>query len=309
MLEIGILGPLVVRRDGRTITPTARKPRTVLAMLAMRAGEPVPVKELVDELWGGSVPTSAKSTVQTYIMQLRRVISAVAGRLPHSGDKSVTQELKTVPGGYLLNVGTDETDVRKFDRLSREAHRSRENGDFPVASQKFGGALSCWRGPALADVDAGPHLKVDIKRLEEAKLNVLDCRIEADLRLGRYHELLGELAGLVERYPAHEGLVAHLMLALHRSGRRCDALAAYARLHTTLSEQYGLEPSPQLRRLQRSILVSDRGSSEPVESWHAVTSHAHASSGSHGPGRTVRIPAELGSLSWHTHTNSGTGTV
>jgi DNA-binding SARP family transcriptional activator len=276
----------------------------------MHAGEPVPVDALVDELWGNASPSSAKTTVQTYIMQLRRIIAAVIAPFTQCAGKSAAKELETVPGGYLLNTGSDEIDVHQFERLTWEGHRSRELGDFQAASRQFGEALACWRGPALADIQAGAHLKVDIRRLEEAKLNVLDCRIEADLRLGRHHELLGGLSALVEHHPSHEGLVAHLMLALYRSGRRGDALASYRRLHDTLSQEYGLEPSPQLRRLQRSMLVSERGSSEPLDSWHAVASRGHSSPGTRrGPGRTMQIPAEVGSLSWQAHTSPDTATT
>jgi SARP family transcriptional regulator, regulator of embCAB operon len=119
-------------------------------------------------------------------------------------------------------------------------------------------ALAIWRGRALVDVQTGPLLEVESHRLEEARLDVLDRRIDADLRLGRHHELLGELAGLVGRYRTHEGLHAHLMLALYRSGRRGEAIDVYRRMRTGLVNELGLEPSPSLRRLQHAILMSDR---------------------------------------------------
>jgi SARP family transcriptional regulator, regulator of embCAB operon len=100
-------------------------------------------------------------------------------------------------------------------------------------------------------------LEVEAHRLEEARLNVLDRRIDADLRLGRHHELLGELAGLVGRYRTHEGMHAHFMLALYRSGRRGEAIEVYRRMRTGLVNELGLEPSPSLRRLQHAILMSD----------------------------------------------------
>jgi DNA-binding SARP family transcriptional activator len=116
---------------------------------------------------------------------------------------------------------------------------------------------------------------VDVQRLEEARLNALDCRIDADLRLGRHHELLGELSALVSQYRTHEGLCAHLMLALYRSGRRGAAVNAYGRLHSCLSSELGLEPSAQLQRLQRTMLTAGRDSADLDASWHEATEGRH----------------------------------
>lgn len=88
------------------------------------------------------------------------------------------------------------------------------------------------------------------------RLCALDQRVEADLRLGRHRELLAELTVLVNRYPTHESLCGQYMLALYRSGRRGEALDAYQRLRATLVRTLGLEPSPALAKLQRSILMS-----------------------------------------------------
>ena len=257
-MDVDVLGPLVARESGTSVVPTAAKPRTVLAMLTVHADQVVPMASLFEELWGSDIPRSANTTVQTYILHLRNLIGAALDRSPAGVPKDAKRVLVTYPGGYLLDTMGGRVDVHEFDRLAALGHRARETGDFEAASRDFSDALAVWRGRALVDVRTGPLLAVEAHRLEEARLNVLDRRIDADLRLGRHHELLGELAGLVGRHRTHEGLHAHLMLALYRSGRRGEAIDVYRRMRTGLVNELGLEPSPSLRRLQHAILVSDR---------------------------------------------------
>jgi DNA-binding SARP family transcriptional activator len=308
-LDIKILGSLAVYCANTLVTPTARKPRTVLAMLAVHANEPVPIDAVIVELWRDRVPSSAKTTVQTYVMKLRKMIDDALCSQHDGSRREAKHELVTVPGGYVLHALPESVDLWQFDRLAASAHKAREAGDFTTAARQFGEALSCWRGRALFDVAVGPHLQAAITRLEEARLNVLDCRIDADLRLGRHHALLGELAALVERYPSHEGLAGHLMLALYRSGRRCDALNAYRRLQTCLADTHGLEPSPPLRRLQHAMLVSDHGSTEATESWHAVTTNGRPRGSRTGRPTTAtgRISADIASISWQANSMAELG--
>jgi DNA-binding SARP family transcriptional activator len=256
-VDIDILGPLAAREGGGSVAPTAAKPRKVLAMLAVHADQVVPMASLFEELWGEDIPRSANTTVQTYILHLRNLIGAALAQSTVSDLRDAKRVLVTYPGGYLLDTMGGRVDVREFDRLAAVGHRARELGDFETASKSFTEALAIWRGRALVDVQTGSLLEVEAHRLEEARLNVLDRRIDADLRLGRHHELLGELAGLVGRYRTHEGMHAHLMLALYRSGRRGEAIDVYRRLRTCLVNELGLEPSPSLRRLQHAILMSD----------------------------------------------------
>ncbi len=257
-MDIDVLGPLVARQGGTSVVPTAAKPRKVLAMLTVHADQVVPMASLFEELWGEDIPRSANTTVQTYILHLRNLISAALQVSPVDGSVDPKRVLVTYPGGYLLDTMGGQVDVREFDRLAALGHRAREMGDYEAASRSFTEALAIWRGRVLVDVQTGALLEVEVHRLEEARLNVLDRRIDADLRLGRHHELLGELAGLVGRYRTHEGLHAHLMLALYRSGRRGEAIDVYRRMRTGLVNELGLEPSPSLRRLQHAILMSDR---------------------------------------------------
>ncbi|MFF0885118.1 BTAD domain-containing putative transcriptional regulator [Streptomyces sp. NPDC003456] len=256
-MDIAVLGALDVRENGVSVTPTAPKPRQVLALLALHADQMVPVATLTEELWGQKPPRSARTTLQTYVLQLRELISAAIERDPQDAPARTAKDvLVTSPGGYLLNTSHGASDVREFERLAGTGYRAMDAGDFAGAARQLRDALSLWTGSALADVHTGAQLDMETRRLEETRLCALDQRIEADLRLGRHRELLGELTVLVSRYRTHETLHGQFMLALHRSGRRSEALDVYQRLRTALVRELGLEPSAGLRRMQRSILVS-----------------------------------------------------
>ncbi|MET9887090.1 AfsR/SARP family transcriptional regulator [Streptomyces sp. NPDC006430] len=268
-MDIEVLGTLAVREHGRSITPTAPKPRQVLALLALHADQVVPVSALIEELWAGTPPRSARTTLQTYVLQLRALIATALeqgadgeGNEGGAGRRTAKDVLVTLPGGYLLNSGGGTSDVREFDRLAGMGYRAMDAGDFPGAARLLREALSLWSGPAFADVQGGIQLDMETRRLEETRLCALDQRIEADLRIGRHRELLAELTVLASRYRTHENLHGQFMLALHRSGRRGEALDVYQRLRGTLVRELGLEPSASLRRLQRSILMA--GPDSPV---------------------------------------------
>ncbi|WP_089102520.1 AfsR/SARP family transcriptional regulator [Streptomyces hyaluromycini] len=255
-MDIGLLGALNVRENGASIAPTAPKPRQVLALLALRADQLVSVPTLIEELWAGTPPRSARTTLQTYVLQLRELIAtALGGPDPEDAAAGSAKDvLVTLPGGYLLAAGGGSSDVREFDRLREQGGRAMDDGNFADASSTLRRALDLWNGPPFADVPTGDHLGMEARRLEESRLCALDQRIEADLRLGRHRELLAELTVLTSRYHSHENLHAQFMLALYRSGRRGEALLVYQRLRTLLVRDQGMEPSARLRRLQQSIL-------------------------------------------------------
>ncbi|MEV6175024.1 AfsR/SARP family transcriptional regulator [Streptomyces sp. NPDC051954] len=256
-MDIAVLGALDVRENGISVTPTAPKPRQVLALLALHADQVVPVATLIEELWGERPPRSSRTTLQTYVLQLRELISAAVERDPEGAPSRTAKDvLVTLPGGYLLNTSGGASDVREFERLAGTGYRAMDAGDFSGAARQLRDALALWTGSALADVQTGVQLEMETRRLEETRLCALDQRIEADLRLGRHRELLGELTVLVSRYRTHENLHGQFMLALHRSGRRSEALDVYQRLRTALVRELGLEPSAGLRRMQRSILMA-----------------------------------------------------
>jgi DNA-binding SARP family transcriptional activator len=253
-MEIRVLGPLSVRSGSAPATPTAPKPRSVLALLLLQANQPVPVPDLIQELWGDQPPASAMTTLQTYILQLRRRFSDALAIPPATVASTV---LVTVPSGYQFRSGSDDFDLPRYQRLATEGRRELATGNDALAADLLLQAQALWRGPALADVPAGPLLRPQVKRLQESRLTTLEQGIEARLRLGRHQEVVSDLAGLTAQYRLHENLHALFMVALHRSGRRQEALRVFQQLRTTMIEDLGLEPSKQLHLLQQAVLADD----------------------------------------------------
>ncbi len=231
-MEFRLLGPLEVRGDdGMRIALGGKRPRSLLALLLLHPNEAVSTDRLIDGIWGESPPASALGALQVHVHALRKVLGA---------DRIVTR-----PPGYLVRVGQGELDVERFELLvpSGEPDALRE-------------ALALWRGPALADLAYEGFARAEATRLDESRLSVLEARIAADLDAGRHTDLVGELEALVAVHPHRERLQAQRMLALYRSGRHADALAAYRDARAALDE-LGLEPSPELRTLERRILEHD----------------------------------------------------
>ena len=253
-MRIQVLGPLSAEVNGGSIVPTAGKPRQVLSLLALYPGRVMPVPTLMEEIWGTEPPQSALTTLQTYILQLRRRLGTAMGPGAPGAAKEV---LATRHGGYLLQIPDDSVDVHDYERLTREGQAAFESGESQIAADRFRAALDLWRGPALVDVRVGPILDIEVMRLEESRLVTVERRIDVDLRLGRHTELLAELAELMARHPQHEGLHSQAMVALYRSGRQAKALDVYRRLRGRLIEDLGVEPSPQLQRLHQAMLMVD----------------------------------------------------
>ncbi|HZG36976.1 MAG TPA: BTAD domain-containing putative transcriptional regulator [Gaiellaceae bacterium] len=239
-----LLGPLEVRSSAGPVELRAAKPRALLTMLLLRANEVVDADALVDGLWGDRPPATARKLIQVYVSQLRRAL----------GDGA---RLVTRPPGYAVEVEDDELDVARFEQLLAEGREALAHGRAARARRSLGEALRLWRGPALADFVYEDFARADVERLEELRLVALEERLEADLELGRYEEIVGELRALVERSPSRERLWRQLMLALYRSGRQSEALQCFAAARGALREQLGLDPGPQLRELQAAILRHD----------------------------------------------------
>ncbi|MET9736508.1 AfsR/SARP family transcriptional regulator [Streptomyces sp. NPDC006458] len=290
-MRIEVLGVLDVRENEVSITPTAPKPRQVLALLALHADQVVPVSALIDELWAGQPPRSARTTLQTYVLQLRDLITVALEKEtpgePGGAVRTAKDVLVTSPGGYMLVSSGGTSDVKEFDRLAGMGYRAMDAGDFKDAARLLRDALALWTGSAFADVQTGAQLEMEAQRLEESRLCALDQRIEADLRLGRHRELLAELTVLTRRYRTHENLHAQFMLALHRSGRRGEALDVYHRLRSTLVRDLGLEPSARLRRLQQSILVA--APETPLVPEHQLPAGGSLSAERPGRGRPLHV--------------------
>ncbi|WP_221350418.1 AfsR/SARP family transcriptional regulator [Streptomyces beigongshangae] len=253
-MEIKVLGPLTAQEHGISVVPSAAKPRQILAVLAFQAGRIVTVSTLMEEIWGEAIPRSAATTLQTYILQLRRMIT---GALSDNATRGAKDILVTQHGGYLLDLPPGHVDVQEYEQCASAGRAAFDAHDDRAASHLLGAALDMWRGPALVDVRVGRVLELDVLRIDQDRLAVLERRLTADLRLARHSELVPELTVLTARYPMHENFCALLMLASYRSGNAWRALQAFQQLRSTLIEELGLEPSPRLQRLHQSILTGD----------------------------------------------------
>jgi SARP family transcriptional regulator, regulator of embCAB operon len=246
--EIRLLGTPDILHRGVSITPSARKPRQVLGLLALRAGKPVNASLLLEEIWGDEPPRSATTTLQTYILQIRRLIARAAG--------NPKDLLQSCDGGYML---TDDCwlDTAEFDQLSLRGAAAWADGDARTASALLTRALALWRGPALSGIPIGRVLEPELIWLEEARLRAIEQRIEADLRLGKYLSLVPELHRLVLLYPMNENLAGQLMRAHASCGQVNRALDVFRRLRQEMISELGIEPSDRLQRLQRAVLTGD----------------------------------------------------
>ncbi|WP_290059293.1 AfsR/SARP family transcriptional regulator, partial [Amycolatopsis solani] len=241
-MEFRVLGAVEATADGAPVDLGSRKQRLVLAVLLLDAGRPVSRDRLVDLLWPADPPASARGTVQALVSRIRAVFRAAGG-----------PELVTEGHGYVLRAAPDAVDAHRFTAL---VHRARAAGD-ETAVALLGEALALWRGDALAgaaDPDVAERL---LAGLNEARWSALEDRIDAQLRLGQGRAVLAELTELVAAHPLRQRFVGQLMLALHREGRTDAALAAFRGLRTRLAAELGLDPAPELTRLEAAILAGD----------------------------------------------------
>ncbi|TCO58050.1 AfsR/SARP family transcriptional regulator [Actinocrispum wychmicini] len=241
VVRFGVLGPVQAVVDGEPVPLGGPGVRGVLAMLLLRPNEVVPVEDILDGLWGDDPPLTARTIVQNYVSRLRRQLRLV--------DPTGSVWIDTRLPGYQLIVDEELIDVTQATiLLARSRH------EHPVRrAEMLRASLDLWRGPVLADVSP----RISAPQLEALRLAVLEARIEADLELGRHAELVGELSTFAEAYPFRERMIAHLVLALYRTGRRADALEAYQRFARRAADDLGIDPGPGLRDLHERVLNDD----------------------------------------------------
>jgi DNA-binding SARP family transcriptional activator len=244
-MQFRILGSVEVDVNGRTLDLGGLRERALLARLLLSANRVVSAAQLADDLWSDDPPPHGLATLRVYVSRLRRVLGPQAGIL-------VTQA-----PGYRLNVDDDQLDALRFERLVRAGNESMAAGRPDDAAAALREALDLWRGPALSDLADVPFARADADRLEEARLTALEHRVQADLACGRHASLVAELDSLASRHRLRERFTAQRMLALYRCGRQAETLNAYADLRARLAEELGIDPSPELRRLQERILRQD----------------------------------------------------
>jgi DNA-binding SARP family transcriptional activator len=242
-----LLGPLEVETPTGPLTLGGPKQRALLGLLLLDAGRAVSTDRLAAALWGDDPPETAVNVLQGHVGDVRRLLGRDA--------------LVTRAPGYVLRADAEQIDARCFERLACDGRRLLAS-EPAAARARLGEALDLWRGPVLADVSYA-RVPGEIIRLEELRLATLEDRIEADLALGAHAEVVGELGALLAGHPGRERLCGQLMLALYRSGRQQEALAAYRELRHRLREELSIDPSPELQRLERSILRQEPALLQP----------------------------------------------
>jgi len=244
-MEFRILGPIEVLDDGVPVDLGAPKQRAVLAVLLLHANEVVSADRLVDLVWGEDPPRTAAHSVQIYVSELRKAFGG-------NGEVIVTRR-----PGYVLQTGTEAVDARRFERLVGEAISAMGNGDEAGASAAAGSALGLWGGSPLADFAYDEFAQRDIERLTELHQRAVGVLCEVHVSDGRPLEAVPMLRDAVRDDPLREEPRRLLMLALFAGGRQAEALREFRDYRDTLVEETGLDPSPDLLRLEEQILLRD----------------------------------------------------
>jgi predicted ATPase/DNA-binding SARP family transcriptional activator len=248
-VEFRILGPVEARSDGGPIDLGRPKQRALLAALLLRAGTAVPRDALVDALWGEAPPSSAVQSLQVYVHGLRKALGP--------------ERIETRGTSYRVVLEPGELDLERFQALVARAGRDLDAGRPDSAAGSIRAALALWQGPALVDLAAEALARAERERLEEERLRAFELLGDAELECGRHDAVLGELDALVAEHPYRESFRRQQVLALYRSGRQKEALEAHRSARAALDE-LGIEPSAELRELERAVLRQDPALAAPA---------------------------------------------
>ncbi|MGV9247098.1 AfsR/SARP family transcriptional regulator [Streptomyces sp. NPDC003710] len=265
--------------DGTPVPIGGARLRALLTVLALRAGRPVPVALLVDEVWDGDPPADATGALQALVGRLRRTLGPDA--------------VESADGGYRLAAAPDDVDLHRFERLAGEGLRALADGDPGKAAVVLDDALALWHGPALADL---PDRAAEGARWETRRLDARRGRLAAALGLGDGERHLPELTALCDLHPFDESLQALRLRALRDAGRPAEALAAYEEVRQLLADRLGSDPGPELRALHGQLLHGQvaripapvpSGAPPHADAPHATVPHTPAAP----PGGTGSVPS------------------
>ena len=248
-MQVRLFGELEAVAGGVPVPVRGARQRALLALLALRPGQPVRAGRLIDVLWGDGQASHPANALQAQIGQLRRTFGAAA--------------ILTSDAGYALAVGPDDVDVVRFGRLVAEGRRLAGDGEAALASAVLGEALGLRRGEPLAEFADAGFAGAERAHLEELTLVAVEARAGADLMLGRHGEAAAELEALCRQHPLRERLRELHILALYQAGRQAEALRAYTEVRDRLVDELGIDPGPALRELQARILAQDPSLAPP----------------------------------------------
>jgi len=247
-LVIGVLGPLWVRRDGVAVQVSQARLRCLLGLLAVQPGQVVGRDQIVDALWGQAPPDTCLELVHTYVARLRGLLE------PHRPRRAPARVVVSAGRGYRLEVDAERLDVLRFDVLAARAQHAQQAGEPETAYQLLGQALGVWRGPVLADLDAGLRQHPAVVALAQRRLAVGLAYADLAIGLGRGGQAVAPLRTLGLEEPLHEGLLARLMLALAGCGQQAAALELFVELRARLADELGIEPGTEVADVHLRIL-------------------------------------------------------
>ena len=290
-MQFRILGPLEVYDGRRRLSLGGTKQRAALAVLMLHANQVVSRERLIDAVWSDSPPPTAGHTLDAYMSRLRKELS----------EKDSPPRVVTRRPGYLLRVDAGELDVDRFELLLERGRQAFADARYEDAAAILREGLTLFRGPPLEELAHARFAEAEAARLTELEMAAMEERIDADLALGRQNDLIPELRRLVERHPLRERLWGQLILALYRSGRQADALAAFEGVRRHLASELGVDPSRALQELRQGVLRQEpeldgevdgatavQGMQAPPVTEPAVTGSSLDRSSSTAPGRPRR---------------------
>jgi DNA-binding SARP family transcriptional activator len=242
-MEFRILGPVGLWSNDQEVLLNGAKQRTIMAALLLARGRVLSDHQIGQMLWGNRPPETYQAQIYTYASRLRQRLGPSA-------------EITRRGSGYVMRLLSARFDFADFQTLTRLGHGELLSGHYGEAAEMLRAALTLWRGPALSDV-TDFLAEAEVPALEEARMDAVELRIEADLALGRHVQLISELTGLVAGAPLRERLRAQLMVALYRADRQAEAFAVFEEGRRQLEEQLGVDPGRALRDTYQAILTGD----------------------------------------------------
>lgn len=245
-MEFFVLGSLAVSDGAAPVDLGGVKQRAVLGYLLLHANQVVPNSTMLNALWDGQPPSTARKMVQNAVSAIRRMLA--------SAEHGCSAELVTHSPGYQLRITPDDVDMFRFRTLVHKGRDAVASGAPVRGAHLLREALRLWRGRALADLVESGTAWSELSAIEDERLTALEDCFDAELRCGRHREITPELEVLTAAEPLRERLCVQFMLALYRSGRQVDALNVYHRTRTALVDGLGIEPGPELQALQHRIL-------------------------------------------------------
>lgn len=249
-MRFAVLGPLSVTQGDRTLPLCGIHCRATLGFLLFNANRVVPTSQLIRALWGIRPPTTARKMIHNAVANLRKDLFPD----PDAPDRPA---LLTAAPGYLLRLDPAHLDLLRFHDLAAKGRAELAVKSWDRAAAFLRKALALWRGPALADLVEDGIDWPELTAIENTRLNVLEDCMDAELATGRHHQIVNELQMTVDAEPLRERSCRQLMIALYRCGRQAEALHVYRRIRSILVNEFGIDPSPDLREMEYAILNQD----------------------------------------------------